>query len=74
MIGSELVMSDAASVFLGGKGAAIITVIILISLIGANNGFVLTSARINYAMSKDGLFSSKPQRYIANLNLRRMLF
>lgn len=56
MIGSELVMSDAASVFLGGKGAAIITVVILISLIGANNGFVLTSARINYAMSKDGLF------------------
>ena len=56
MIGSELVMSDAASVFLGNKGAAIITVIILISLIGANNGFVLTSARINYAMAKDGLF------------------
>tara|TARA_B000000475_G_scaffold96089_1_gene77981 strand:- start:23900 stop:25216 length:1317 start_codon:yes stop_codon:yes gene_type:complete len=56
MIGSELVMSDAALVFLGNKGAAIITVIILISLIGANNGFVLTSARINYAMAKDGLF------------------
>ena len=56
MIGSELVMSDAASIFLGNKGAAIITVIILISLIGANNGFVLTSARINYAMAKDGLF------------------
>ena len=56
MIDSELVMSDAASVFLGGKGAAIITIIILISLIGANNGFVLTGARINYAMSKDGLF------------------
>ena len=56
MIGSELVMSDAALVFLGNKGAAIITVIILISLIGANNGFVLTSARINYAMARDGLF------------------
>ena len=56
MIGSELVMSDAASIFLGNKGAAIITVIILISLIGANNGFILTSARINYAMAKDGLF------------------
>jgi len=62
MIGSELVMSDAASVFLGGKGAAIITVIILISLIGANNGFVLTSARINYAMSKDGLFFKQASR------------
>jgi APA family basic amino acid/polyamine antiporter len=56
MIGSDLVMSDAASVFLGDVGATIVTIIILISLIGANNGFVLTSARINYAMAKDGLF------------------
>ncbi|MDC0865538.1 amino acid permease, partial [bacterium] len=59
MIGSELVMSDAASIFLGDKGGAIITMIILISLIGANNGFVLTSARINYAMAKDKLFFKK---------------
>ena len=56
MIGSELVMSDAASIFLGSKGATIVTIVILISLIGANNGFILTSARINYAMAKDGLF------------------
>lgn len=56
MIGSELVMSDAASIFLGNKGGAIITIIILISLIGANNGFILTSARINYAMAKNKLF------------------
>ena len=53
---SDLVVSDAASVFLGNKGAAIVTLIILISLIGANNGFVLTSARINYAMARDKLF------------------
>ena len=56
MIGSELVMADAASIFLGNKGGAIITIIILISLIGANNGFILTSARINYAMAKNKLF------------------
>ena len=56
MNGSDLVVSDAAFVFLGNKGAAIVTLIILISLIGANNGFVLTSARINYAMAKDKLF------------------
>ena len=56
MNGSDLVVSDAASVFLGNKGAAIVTLIILISLIGANNGQVLTSARINYAMAKDKLF------------------
>ena len=52
MIGSDLVMTDASSVFLGNKGAAIVTIIILISLIGTNNGFILTSARINYAMAK----------------------
>ena len=60
MIGSELVMSDAASIFLGNKGGAIITIIILISLIGANNGFILTSARINYAMAKNKLFFKQP--------------
>ena len=59
MVDSQIVMSDAASVFMGEKGAIIITIIILISLIGANNGFTLTSARINYAMGKDGLFFKK---------------
>ncbi len=59
MVGSDKVMSDAASVFMGEKGAMIVTIIILISLIGANNGFTLTSARINYAMAKDGLFFKK---------------
>ena len=56
MNGSGLVVSDAASVFLGNKGATIVTLIILISLIGANNGSILTSARINYAMARDKLF------------------
>ena len=56
MINSNLVMSDAASVFLGKSGAIVLTVIILISLLGANNGFVLTSARINYAMARDNRF------------------
>ena len=56
MNGSDLVVSEAASVFLGNKGATIVTLIILISLVGANNGFILTSARINYAMARDKLF------------------
>jgi APA family basic amino acid/polyamine antiporter len=56
MNGSDLVVSDATSVFLGNKGAAIVTLIILISLIGANNGSILTSARINFAMARDKLF------------------
>ena len=53
---SSMVASDSASVFLGEKGAALVSIIILISLLGANNGFILTSARINYAMAKDKLF------------------
>ncbi len=53
---SSLVASNSASVFLGKKGTAIVTIIILISLMGANNSFVLTSARINFAMAKDKLF------------------
>ena len=53
---SSLVASDSASIFLGEKGAALVSIIILISLLGANNGFILTSARINYAMARNRLF------------------
>lgn len=62
MEGSELVVSDAVSIFLGGKGAALVTLAILISLVGANNGFILTSARINYAMAEDKLFFKQAAR------------
>ncbi|MEA1881177.1 MAG: amino acid permease, partial [Candidatus Marinimicrobia bacterium] len=37
MIGSDSVVSNAASVFLGGNGATIVTLIIVISLLGGNN-------------------------------------
>ena len=53
---STLVASDSASIFLGEKGVALVSIIILISLLGANNGFILTSARINYAMARNRLF------------------
>ena len=53
---STLVASDSAFIFLGEKGAALVSIIILISLLGANNGFILTSARINYAMARNRLF------------------
>ncbi len=53
---SMLVASDSAFIFLGEKGAVLVSIIILISLLGANNGFILTSARINYAMARNRLF------------------
>jgi basic amino acid/polyamine antiporter, APA family len=53
--GSALVASDAAQVTLGRIGAGLVAGAILISTLGANNGIVLTAARIPYAMARDGL-------------------
>src|SRR5207253_495778 len=47
--------ADAAQVTLGGAGAALVAVAIMIATIGSNNGIVLTAARIPYAMARDGL-------------------
>jgi len=55
MAASSLVASDAAQVTLGGAGAALVAVAIMIATIGSNNGIVLTAARIPYAMARDGL-------------------
>jgi basic amino acid/polyamine antiporter, APA family len=41
---------------LGGGGAAIMAVAIMISTFGCNNGLILAGARVYYAMAQDGLF------------------
>ncbi|MBI3981449.1 MAG: amino acid permease [Gemmatimonadetes bacterium] len=56
MAASPLVASTAAEMVIGPGGAALVAAAILISTLGANNGIVLTSARIPYAMARDGLF------------------
>jgi basic amino acid/polyamine antiporter, APA family len=56
MAGSTLVAADAAKVTLGAAGAAVVAGAILVSTLGANNGIVLTAARIPYAMARGGLF------------------
>ncbi|HEY6808382.1 MAG TPA: amino acid permease [Gemmatimonadales bacterium] len=56
MAGSSLVAADAAQVVLGSIGAGFIALAILVSTLGANNGIVLTAARIPYAMAEGGLF------------------
>ena len=54
--GSTLVASDAARVTLGEAGAALVALAILVSTLGANNGIILTAARIPYAMARGGHF------------------
>lgn len=56
MAGSALVASDAAKVTMGSLGALLVAVAILISTLGANNGIILTAARIPYAMARQGMF------------------
>ena len=56
MAGSQLVASDAAQITMGVAGAGFVAAAILISTLGANNGIVLTAARIPYAMARGGLF------------------
>jgi amino acid transporter len=56
MATSTLVASDAVQRTLGPIGASLVAAAILISALGANNGIILTAARIPYAMARQGLF------------------
>jgi basic amino acid/polyamine antiporter, APA family len=56
MAGSALVAADGAQVTLGAVGAGFVSAAILVSALGANNGIILTAARIPYAMARHGVF------------------
>ena len=51
---SKLVAADASTVLFGSIGAALAAVGVIFATVGSNNGFILTGARIYYAMSKEG--------------------
>ncbi len=50
------VASKAAQTFLGANGPALVSIAFLLSTIGVLNGSILTSARVPFAMARDGLF------------------
>ncbi|MFQ5817438.1 MAG: APC family permease [Terriglobia bacterium] len=56
MAGRSLVATDFALRAIGPMGAALITLLVLLSILGANNGFVLTGPRVYYAMARQRLF------------------
>ncbi|WP_416827976.1 APC family permease [Ectobacillus polymachus] len=56
VVSSPKVASDTAVQLFGNSGAGFITAGIMISIIGALNGYIMTGIRIPYAMSRDGLF------------------
>ncbi len=49
----------ASKTFLGEYGPKFVCIAVLLSIVGVLNGSILTSARIPYAMAKDGLFFKK---------------
>ena len=55
LVGSEKPASDAVVAVIGLSGSKLISCGILISILGALNGYSITGARIPYAMAKDGL-------------------
>ncbi len=58
------VATKAVATFLGATGATFVAIAIMISILGALNGCILTNSRVPYAMAKDELFPKK----IAALN------
>ncbi len=53
---SDRVAASSAEVSMGQIGGILVSLTILISIIGAANGSILTSARIYFAQARDGLF------------------
>ena len=54
--GSSMVAADAMRVVLGPIGGGLLTVAVLLSTAGCDNGMIFTSARIPYAMARRGDF------------------
>ncbi len=50
------VASKAAGTFLGDNGSRFISVVFVVSALGALNGSILSNARVPFAMARDGLF------------------
>jgi APA family basic amino acid/polyamine antiporter len=56
MASSKLVAADAMRAVLGAIGGALISGLVIFSTFGTANGTILASARVHFAMARDGLF------------------
>ncbi|MBS1828071.1 MAG: amino acid permease [Acidobacteria bacterium] len=53
---TERVAAQVAEITIGGNGGAVVAAIVLLSIIGAVNGWILAAPRIYMAQAQDGLF------------------
>ncbi len=56
MASSKLVAATAAERAMGGRGAALVALLVMTSTFGSLNGSILTSPRVFFALAEDGLF------------------
>lgn len=56
---AERVGADVAERAMGPAGASILSAVVLLSVIGAMNGCILTGARIPFAQARDGVFFAR---------------
>ncbi len=59
MAGSKLVASDLAEKVIGPIGGGLVAAAVMISTFGTSNGAIMVSARVYYAMARDGVFFKK---------------
>ena len=56
---SDHVAADAVGTILGGAAGKVVGALILVSILSATNGLLLTSPRMYFAMARDGVFFQK---------------
>jgi len=59
LAGSKFAGGDAMSLMFGDRGAQILTILALLSLIGIINAIMMMAPRIMFALGRDGLFTQR---------------
>jgi len=63
---SDRVATAASSMIFGAPAVIIMSLLIMVSTFGCNNGLILSGARVYYAMAKDNLFFKKTEKLNKN--------
>ena len=56
VIHSERIAADVATALVGPRGAAAVSLLVIVSALGALGGVILAGPRVYFAMARDGLF------------------
>jgi len=72
MAGDKFVGGSAAAAVFGPRGDAVIRTIVILSVLGTINAYLVAGPRILLAMSRDGLFARRLPRWLGGADLLRV--